>query len=246
MLNGACDAARTAEYWINVTNKMCEYESRYNPDVYSPMDTNFYNDAWNSVAFRFTSGYGKIEAVGGFAYHDTVVDRNGSQRLAEVVLYDKRLTDEELAAGQAYLRIKWGLDNFQRSMTNHVSVALAANAALDLGGADQYFECVSGAGVVSNGTLVVSKLVADPLVGPLALDGTLKLDAPPVVELRNLSHASDRLVPVVACGAVEGAENLRSAAFVGEVPEAHTPRLIYRDGILYATIKPVGAVLFVR
>ena len=248
LYSGACDAARTAEYWVNVTNYLFDSQ-KTKPNVYSPMETNFYNNAWNSVAFRFTTIYGKIEAVGGFAYHNSVLDRNGSQRLAEVVLYDKRLTDDELALGQAYLRIKWGLDAFQRSMTNHVSVALAAGAALDLGGTNQYFECVSGAGVVSNGTLSVSKLVADPLVAPLTLDGTFSASEGMEVEISNFSSVGpDCLIPVVACAAVENRSLLRSAVFTGDMSWAgrYKAKLVYADGVLSVKFVPRGMILIVE
>jgi hypothetical protein len=187
--------------------------------------------------------------VGGFAYCNDTSDRNGSQRLAEVVLYDKRLTDDELAAGQAYLRIKWGLDAFQRSMTNRVSVVVADGAALDLGGGEQYLECVSGAGVVSNGTLSVSKLVADPLVGPLALDGTFSASEGMEVEVSNFSSVGqDGKIPLVACGAVENLSLLRSAVFSGDMSWAgcYKAKLVYEDGMLSVKFVPRGMVLIVE
>ena len=213
------------------------------------METNFYNSAWNSVAFRFTTSYGRLEAVGGFAYHTSVADRNGSQRLAEVVLYDKRLTNEELAAGQSYLRIKWGLDALQRSMTNYVSVVVADGAALDLGGTNQYFAAISGEGVVSNGTLSVSKLVADPLVAPLTLDGTFSVCEGMEVEVSNFSSVgADLMIPVMACGAVENSAFLRSAVFTGDSSwaDSYKARLVYADGMLFVKFIPRGMILIVK
>ena len=246
LYTGACDAARTAEYWINVYDYMFGWTGSPAP---KPTETNFYNNGWNSVAFRFMSAYGTTEAVGGFAYCNNVLDRNGSQRLAEVVLYDKRLTDDELAAGQAYLRIKWGLDAFQRSMTNRVSVVVADGAALDLGGGEQYLECVSGAGVVSNGTLSVSKLVADPLVGPLALDGTFSASEGLEVELANVASVGEGLrIPVLECTSVENAELLRTAVFTGDQSWAgmYRAKLVYSDGVVYVQLKPRGMILIVE
>ena len=246
LYSGACDAARTAEYWINVNDYMNGLSGSPAP---KPTETNFYNNAWNSVAFRFTSAYGKVEAVGGFAYCNTVSDRNGSQRLAEVVLYNKRLTDAELSAGQAYLRIKWGLDAFQRSMTNHVSVVVADGAALDLGGGEQYFESISGAGVVSNGTLSVAKLVADPLSAPPSLDGTFSASEGIEVEISNFSSVGDSLrIPVLECGSVDNAELLRTAEFTGDLSWTgmYKAKLVYADGVVYVQFKPRGMILIVK
>ena len=243
---GACDAARTAEYWVNVNDYMYGWSGSTAP---KPTDHSFYNNAWNSVAFRFMASYGRIEAVGGFAYCNTVPDRNGSQRLAEVVLYDKRLTDDELASGQAYLRIKWGLDAYQRSMTNHVSVVVADGAALDLGGGEQYFESISGAGVVSNGTLSVSKLVADPLSAPPSLDGTFSASEGIEVEISNFSSVGDSLrIPVLECGSVDNAELLRTAEFTGDLSWTgmYKAKLVYADGVVYVQFKPRGMILIVK
>ena len=134
-------------------------------------------------------------------------------------------------------------------MTNHVSVALAAGAALDLGGTNQYFECVSGAGVVSNGTLSVSQLVADPLAGPLVLDGTFSASEGMEVVISNFSSVGpDGLIPVVACAAVENRSLLRSAVFTGDMSWAGRcrARLVYEDGVLFVKFIPRGMILIVE
>ena len=126
---------------------------------------------------------------------------------------------------------------------------VADGAALDLGGTNQYFQCVSGAGVVSNGTLVVSKLVADPLVGPFTLDGTLLLEAPPVVEIRNFSPSDGpSILPIASCGAFEGAEFLRAATFTGDRSweGLYRARLVYRNGTLAVEFRPRGMILVVE
>ena len=246
LYSAACDAARTAEYWVNAGGYMCGENGSPAP---RPTETNFYDDAWNSVAFRFAKEYGTLEAVGGFAYSNDHADRNGSQRLAEAVLYDRRLSDDELAAGQEYLRIKWGLDAFQRSMTNRMSVAVPAGAALDLGGAVQYLECVSGAGVVSNGTLSVSKLVADPLAGPLTLTGTFSASAGIEVDVSNLSSAAGGMViPILECDSVDNAELLRSATFAWNPSWVgrYRARLLYEDGVVCVKFYPRGLGMVLR
>jgi hypothetical protein len=98
----------------------------------------------------------------GFAFDRNIGDRYGGQRLAEFIAYDRVLTDAERLAADAYLNGKWFGQNtpgFARPSTQ-TAVVLREGAVLAMNGTEQSVTALSGAGAVSNGTLVVTGVLS--------------------------------------------------------------------------------------
>ena len=93
--------------------------------------------------------------------------------IAEVILFDRALTQGERAGIEAYLRAKW-FTGGSDAVLSAGAVAVAEGAVLDLGGTDQTLTALSGSGTVSNGTLAVTGTIAPG--GPDAV-GTLRASA---------------------------------------------------------------------
>ncbi|MDA3923149.1 MAG: autotransporter-associated beta strand repeat-containing protein [Kiritimatiellae bacterium] len=108
----------------------------------------------------------------------------GSGNMAEVIVFDRALTQAERAGVEAYLKTKWFTGDSD-SVLSVGAVTLAAGSVLDLDGTSQTLTDLSGAGVVSNGTFTVLGSIAPggvdsvgalTLVAAIPLSGTLLTD----------------------------------------------------------------------
>lgn len=236
-----------------------------------PLTTGF-GGSWELVSMTMSSSSSdwKSANADGFGFDGrTIQDMDfatldyssymGCQRLAEVIIYDCRLTEEECAKVEAYLRVKWRFRGTLPITTNDVSVAVADGATLDLDGKSAYLKSLSGAGVVENGLLRLGEMVADfANVGALGnlpqLDGSVavKLTEGQKILVRNFDPAQDALVPILVCDEFLGSEFLRKAVFVtedGALPDGTVAKLKYdaTTGLLYADIhKKRGTMLLIR
>ena len=175
----------------------------------------------------------------------------GGQRLAEVLVYNRALGDEERESVNNYLRTKWGVYGYQALPTNATSVAVASGATLDLCGREQYVAAISGAGTVQNGTIVVGTLLADPtLTDRPTVDGTLALEDGVVVRIENAGEISaSTAIPILSATAVTGIAETRSTlVFAGDTSwaGAYSARLAFEDGTLFLKFKPRGFTLLVK
>lgn len=171
--------------------------------------------------------------------------RAGHQVLAEVILYNRRLSEAERLAVEAHLQAKWGF--VQTNTAVSAAVHVGAGASLDLGGKRQCLSHLESEGAVVNGTLALETLVADAAKAPLALTGTLEIAAGQKVEVRNLAAlpAEENLIPIVRADAYAGLENLETAVFSGE--ETPVPaKLVVRKGLLCARVRGKGMLMIVR
>jgi len=208
--------------------------------------------AWDIVSTRIRDSYATAPTADGFAFDGRILDggsflgRCGNQWLGEVIIYNRRLTDEEDAANRAYLAAKWGFA--QAGLATSVSVSLAAGTTLDCGGVAQALRGVSGAGAVVNGTLAVDALVADAAAAACPTIETLALADGFTVELRNLVDVPEMgcEIKIANVGALASSVNLRSAVVVGDIPEGYRVRVCHHDGALYLKIAPVGLVMVIR
>ncbi len=122
--------------------------------------------------------------------------------IAEVILFDRALTQGERAGIEAYLRAKW-FTGGSDSVLSAGAVSVAAGAVLNLNGTTQTLTDLSGAGVVSNGTLQVLGDIAPGgtnSVGTLTFSAVTPLSGPLLTDVR-ADGVSDRL-------AVQGALDL--------------------------------------
>ena len=75
--------------------------------------------------------------------------------VAEVIAYDRQLTEEERLSVERYLQAKWGLADIREGTSSNVlpvgtDVTVAAGAVLDLAGGQHEIASLSGAGTVVN------------------------------------------------------------------------------------------------
>jgi hypothetical protein len=117
----------------------------------------------------------------GFAFDRLMGDRYGGQRLAEFLVYDRVITEQERSDLEAYLNQKWfGVQTAGYALpVTHTGVILHEGAALTMNGGEQSVVALSGSGVVSNGTLAVTENLspglADAACATLAVAGNLTL-----------------------------------------------------------------------
>ncbi len=100
--------------------------------------------------------------------------------VAEILVYDRKLTDNERQAVEIGLMAKWFPPSGSGSIIpQNGEVAVAAGALLDIGGGAVTIASLSGGGSVSNGALTVTGLVSPAgtlrLPGATSLTGTLTL-----------------------------------------------------------------------
>ena len=175
----------------------------------------------------------------------------GRQRLAEVIIYNRCLTEAERLQNETYLRNKWRVRT-RRAATNSAAVDLAAGATLDCGGTKQFVAALTGVGTVQNGILEAGALVADAdaTAWPM-VTGTFSVAADVTVDLRNLSFeqdgANEYVVKILQASAFEGLENLSAVNVVGTaIPPVYKVRLIVRDGWLCLKVRSGGTVILLR
>jgi hypothetical protein len=172
--------------------------------------------------------------------------------VAEIVIYEGRISEAERDAGVHYLRTKWGLDGeFQKSVSNRLSVVLSENATLDLNGMPQYVDALEGEGaVVNGGSLAVGAFAADfSSSTPITYGGKLVVRPGVKVDLRNAAGRSvSGFLPIMTVGEVEGIENLRNPVFTGdtELIENFQVRLCVVDGVLGLKVTPRALMIIVR
>ncbi len=110
------------------------------------------------------------------------VNRSGGQKLAELLIYDAVLSNEEMRQVEAYLAAKWGLPlgggaGAVGSSASPMTLTLREGAELTLGGSGEHdLGALGGAGTVSEGALTVSgieQVSSESPASELALAGSL-------------------------------------------------------------------------
>ncbi|MCQ2391161.1 MAG: hypothetical protein MJ240_07040 [Kiritimatiellae bacterium] len=191
----------------------------------------------------------------GFAFDGSVLRAarttwraTGQQRLAEVIFYNRSLTDAERAQNRNYLSRKWGL-GVQEAAVNAATVTLAAGATLDCGGTNQYVHALGGSGTVV-GDISVGQLLCDyaePAVP--SVTGTFLLPTALQVVLANFPQSGLRNVSVklLEAGAIDGQENLSAVVFAGQsINPAYRPKVQVKDGALMLGFSSIGTTILFR
>ncbi len=89
-------------------------------------------------------------------------DSPSAGEVAEAMMFDKALSDEELAAVREYLHTKW-FTPFDGT-TVPSNIALENRARIDLGGGSWAFDKIMGAGTIANGDVTITEKVGAGLV----------------------------------------------------------------------------------
>jgi autotransporter-associated beta strand protein len=151
-------------------------------------------------------------AIGDYWNSSTWSGRYFRGEVAEILVYNRRLTDIERQTVEASLMTKWFPAASGTVLPQSAAVTVAAGAKLDLLGNAVTIGSLAGGGLVTNGQLSVTGAVAPD--GTLTIDGAPALTGTLAVDVSG-SGASDRL-------AVSGALNLSGLALVPTLP-AGTP-----------------------
>jgi hypothetical protein len=173
-------------------------------------------------------------------------DRLGNQRLAELVIYNRMLSADEVAGMESYLQQKWGLA--RKAETNTATVELNEGSTLECK-VPQYINTLSGSGNVK-GDIAVKNFVADCDSAGLSINGTLTIAKNPMVELKNLPDSISKGLEIVIAKSVSkcvGLENLQEVQFIGdELIRKMRVKVRMNNGVLSVRILPAGFWMVVR
>lgn len=204
---------------------------------------------WDVVSMRLREGAMRTASADGLAYVGGKWQdqwRCGFQRLAEVLVYNRTLTADEMSGAESYLAQKYGLPigSVERQFENDLHLVLSAGATLDCNGRPRYLASLEGAGVVS-GDVTVGGLVADGAATEwLTVTGTVTVAAGATVTLRAVADVPENgFVRILKADAVSG--DLEGVVFAGET-EGLAPRLRVRKGYLGVALRCPGLLLLVR
>jgi autotransporter-associated beta strand protein len=142
---------------------------------------------------------------------------SGKQSHAEVLIYDRALTEAERVQVEGYLTSKWFPDNplLQISTT----LITQAGGTLDLNGHSQEVATLKGNGSVSNGTLVVANAIdlTNGVASAIAVQGNLTMKPGAALRVDHTASASD-VVNVSGTLKLLGANTIRLNTLDGTLP----------------------------
>jgi autotransporter-associated beta strand protein len=140
------------------------------------------NNGFNLVTVQATA------AVIADSFNKDRTYHSGKQSHAEVLIYDKALTEEERLQVEGYLMSKWLPD--APFIPTGTTLTILSGGTLDLNGHSQEVATLKGNGTVTNGTLVVANVIdlTNEVVSAFAVNGNLTLK--PGAELRVDKSAS--------------------------------------------------------
>lgn len=195
---------------------------------------------------------GESANASGFAYDGRsrretdpgALDYSGYQRLAEVIVYDRRVTDEERLGIESYLACKW---NFGRhEAATNVALDVSSGATVALEGA-QRFSSAFGGGVIAGDLSLTELLVDAEATDRPTVDGTFTILPNQKVRFVALPEdPSGSEIKILSATAFEGLENLPTAEFEGDAPVDVRPRLRVRGNDLVVRFASRGLVITVR
>ena len=133
--------------------------------------------------------------------------------LGEAMVFDKALSEEELADVRSYLATKWLKTPEVPLDTLPSSVAFSGeDAVYNLGGGDWTLDSITGAGTISNANVTVAGTITvtvkdDGTIDPLVIDGSLTLGEGAKLVVKNAKKlsAGTALDAITATGGISGA-----------------------------------------
>ncbi len=198
--------------------------------------------------------------------------RWGGQRLAEFVIYDRILTEQERIAAEIYLRAKWfGEVPLGYYLDGNVPVIeVYGSGVVDVDGQSRTVGTLRGDGTVSNGVLVVEDLldVGGGSVAELTVDN-IELASGCVINVDIAGGVADRVIAggsvkfgaegtvalsgsyaagsyeLFTFGSIEGAANLANWQVTG-LPEGVTGKLHVSGTTVQLSIYAQGTIIIVR
>lgn len=193
-----------------------------------------YSSRWNSYAFG---------------------DRSGGQRLGEILLYDRKLTDKEIVSVRRYLWNRWYgrayagagvLDTMYPEQANAGAVRVAQGATLDLNGFTQNCTSLGGEGTVVGDLTLAGTLPCVP-GETLTVDGIVTFGPSGRIELPadwNGETGAYRVIAATAVGGVENLPNWKTTVTFRGCP--YRARISVSGGDVFVSVGGCGALLLVR
>jgi len=206
--------------------------------------------------------------------------RSGGQRLGEVLAYDRLLTTEERDQVYAYLNTKWMGRPVAGVRRTGAAVAAAlsvhAGAWMDLGFETVSAQTLSGAGAISNGTLVATAVIAPgdaaDAVGTLSVSnitvaagvryeadyaagGSDSVMASGALSIQGYGEVYLKLheltkpmndIVLFSFSSFEGSSNLAAWVFTGDDPASYVPRLSVVGNTVRVIFVPNGTLILLR
>ena len=167
-----------------------------------------------------------------------------SGELGEAMVFDKALSEEELATVRSYLATKWMAAPAVAVDTLPTSIAFSGeDAVYNLGGGDWTLANITGAGTISNANVTVAGTITvtvkdNGTIDPLVIDGSLTLGEGAKLVVKNAKKlsAGTALDAITATGGISGAfasvetepEGVRLRAKV----EANDVKIMSRTGLV--------------
>jgi autotransporter-associated beta strand protein len=147
---------------------------------------------------------------------DRNVPRSGYQLHAEVLIYDRVLTEAERLQNEGYLMGKWLTDPF---IPTGSTLTVLSGGVLDLNGHSQEVAILNGNGTVSNGTLVVASAIdlTNEVAAAFAVSGNLTLKPGAALRIDKSASGSDQ-VAVDGKLTVQGANTVLLKTLSGALP----------------------------
>jgi hypothetical protein len=229
---------------------------------------------YQSLCFSSDPDYGPTNMLHGSAFARDRSWRWGGQRLAEFVIYDRVLTEQERIDAEDYLRAKWfGEVPDDRYMDGSVPlIEVLSDGVVDVDGQTRSVGTLRGDGVVSNGTLVVTENldVGGTSVDSLTIDnielatgctmpvdisgssadavnvsGTVTFGVSGTVNLRSSGGSLVGSYILFSFDTVEGAENLVNWQITG-LPEGVTGKLQVSGSTVVLSVHAQGILIILR
>jgi autotransporter-associated beta strand protein len=147
-------------------------------------------------------------AIGDYWASSQWINRFYRGEVAEILVYDRRLTELERQTVEAALMAKWFPATSGSVLPQTASVSVAAGATLDLAGGAVTLEALSGGGLVTNGQLTVTGAVAP--AGTLTIEGSPTLTGTFVADIPTEGTGD--------CLAVTGSLDLSGLALAPNLP----------------------------
>ena len=160
---------------------------------------------YDLIELIITNGCTEAE---GFAFDGRMIDngsyaeRSGGQRLAEVLIYDRTLTEEERLNVEHFLQMKWGLKKLKIGNDSDVTLELTPNGKVDLSGMTHSVANLEGVGLIENGSLQVLDSVSTRKAvenGTLQVNGGLELCDDSTISVDLVSSSEDLITVNGVC-----------------------------------------------
>lgn len=186
-------------------------------------------------------GNGTSEEAKLFVGMRQLYDSPSAGELAEAMMFDKALSDEELAAVRAYLHTKWFTPFDDTTVPSNL--ALENGARIDFGGGSWTFDKITGAGTIGNANVTVEGSVEPGLV----VEGTVHFGANAGFDFSSIHEKPNPgVIELLTCTRFTGKAAIKNWNFPSQSIRLRTVDNPDGTVTVVADIRNRGMVIFVR